>query len=381
MRLIVPNNLKLLASKLGLMQYARYFYMNKYFADMTSEYKKFLFTKDIPLPDSLIWEPTGKCNLRCKFCFINFDSTTKFKEMTFEDFKIMINKMPFIRHINMVGGELTLRHDLVDIIKYCKDKKIQVNFITNATIMPEKLIKDLGEFKDMTSVTVSIDGPQEIHNKVRGWDMAYQRAMESIRLMRKEGILVNVSSVITKDTIVYLKELLEEVKKAGVNYIELKIEKMYTKETIEESSKILSIENTIDNFPLSTGDSEMADYSFDELKIAINEIKDTSKRIGLPYGFLPFPLAKKLEQYYYRKYKTEDHFCKHLLTPRIDCSGNFVFCFAIKKIFGNILEQSFEDIWYCKELVEFRKKFLSSPVLPICQTCEKLVVVEEEKPK
>src|SRR3989344_4032614 len=108
MRLIINNKLKSLASRFGIMQYAREFYIKKYFADMCRDYLKFSASNDMPLPDSILWEPTGKCNLRCSFCFINFDSTTKVKEMNFEEFKVMMDKMPFLKHINMVGGELTL---------------------------------------------------------------------------------------------------------------------------------------------------------------------------------------------------------------------------------------------------------------------------------
>src|SRR3989338_11185611 len=135
MRLIVPNNLKLLASKLGLMQYARYFYMNKYFADMTSEYKKFLFTGDIPLPDTLIWEPTGKCNLRCRMCYINFSVTTKSKEMSLEDFKTMVNKIPTLKKTVLIGGELFLRKDIFDMLEFLRSKNIQAAIATNATLL------------------------------------------------------------------------------------------------------------------------------------------------------------------------------------------------------------------------------------------------------
>ncbi len=381
MRLIVSNKLKNFASRIGLLHFARDRYMKKYFNGLYRDYKKYISNNVMPLPDSIIWEPTGKCNLRCNFCFINFDSTAKVKEMDFNDFKIMMEKMPFIKHINMVGGELTLRSDLIDIIKYCKEKHVQINMITNATLMSENLIKNIAEHKDMTSVTVSIDGPEKIHNIVRGWDKAYQRAMESIKLMRKKGILVNVSSIITKENLSHIKELVKEIKNSGANYMELKFEKRYTKEIIEETAKMLNLENTINNFPLSVGDDVMPPYSIEELKVALNEYEDTADKLNLPFGYYPFFLKKRLNKYFYRLYKNEEHFCKHLLAPRIDCSGEFIFCFAIKKSFGNILKQSFEEIWYGKELEEFRKKFVNNPILPICITCEKLIVVEKPNKK
>ena len=48
--------------------------------------------------------------------------------------------------------------------------------------------------------------------------------------------------------------------------------------------------------------------------------------------------------------------------------------FYMEKKFGNILNQSFEKIWYGKELVDFREKFISNPIRI---TCEKLVINED----
>ena len=133
MQLSIPNNIKQLASNLGLMQYARRVYLKKYYSHLEDDYQKFIKTGDVPLPDTFIWEPTGKCNLRCKFCYINFGVTTKSKEMTFEDFKTMMNKMPFIKKITAIGGELTLRTDIIDILKFCREKNIKITLASNAT--------------------------------------------------------------------------------------------------------------------------------------------------------------------------------------------------------------------------------------------------------
>ncbi len=373
MHTTVSARIKLIAHKAGILSLARKIYTARYAASLIKKYKKFKSDGKLPLPDTIIWEPTGKCNLRCKFCYINFSVTSKTKEMNFDEFKIMMEKLPFIKHILMIGGELTLRNDLLDILDYLNSKGIKVLIGTNATLISESMVKSLTKYKNMLTVVVSIDGPEEIHNKIRGWNQAFQRSIANIKLMRKHGIFVSVVSVITKDNLDNLGDIATVVSTSKANNLALEFERMYTKESVSESAKLLGIENNFDNFPIAIGDRYLPDYSLEELENSISTFEKTAKKQSLTIGYMPVYFKDKLRQYFGRTLKNEEHFCKQLFVPRIDCSGNVIFCFAIKKSFGNILKQSFEEIWHGDELTEFRKKFLASPVLPICNTCEKLI--------
>ncbi len=373
----ISTKLKLVASDLGVMGVARKFYLNRYYSKLRGMYRSFLETGDIPLPDSLIWEPTGKCNLRCRMCYINFAVTTKSKEMSFEDFKIMVNKVPTLKNITLIGGELFLRRDIFEILEFLQTKGIKTAIATNGTLLSPPMIEKLEKYKEMSSVVVSIDGPEKIHNQIRGWQFAFQQSMKNVKAMRERGIFVSLVSVITKENMPHLKEIIDVAKESKANYIELEYERMYTKEMIEETAKALNIPNTYENFPLVSGDQELPEYSMEKLKLSLDDTEKAATDRGVVIGYMPFYFKEKLSSYYNRTVDGE-HFCKQLFIPRVDCEGNVIFCFAIKKPFGNILQQSFEEIWYGKELTDFRKRFLNNPVLPICKTCEKLITYEKE---
>ena len=179
-------------------------------------------------------------------------------------------------------------------------------------------------------------------------------------------------------TINPVKEIAKTVKDAGADYMEFEYERIYTEEIVEKSAKMIGFENTRENFPLSLSQNILPEYTFERLKEKIRDVENYAKKIGLTLGFQPFYFPERLEEYYNRAPRGE-HFCKHLFIPRIDCEGNVIFCFAIKKPFGNLTHQSFEEIWYGVELEHFREKFLSSGVLPICETCEKLVCLEKTR--
>lgn len=373
----ISTKLKLIASNLGIMSTARRLYLKRYFSQLQDKYRKFLETGDIPLPDTLIWEPTGKCNLRCRMCYINFSVTTKSKEMSLEDFKTMVNKIPTLKKITLIGGELFLRKDIFDMLEFLVSKDIKAGIATNATLLNPAMIEKLEKYKEHVSVVVSIDGPEKIHNQIRGWQFAFQQSMKNVKMMREKGIFVTLVSVITPENMPHMKEIIDVAKESKANYIELEYERMYTKEMLEETAKALNIPNTYENFPIVAGPKEMPEYSMEKLKINLNETEKAATDRGIVLGYMPFYFKEQLPEYYNRTLKGE-HFCKQLFIPRIDCEGNVIFCFAIKKPFGNILKQSFEDIWFGKELSDFRRRFLNNPILPICKTCEKLVIYEKD---
>ncbi|HIH26114.1 radical SAM protein [Candidatus Woesearchaeota archaeon] len=379
----VPNKLKNLASNLGVMNVARKYYLKKYYENLEDKFHEYRESGKVPMPDTLIWEPTGKCNLRCRMCYINFAVTTKVREMTLDEFKIMINKIPSLKKIMMIGGELFLRKDIFDMLEFLRTKGILATVATNATLLKPDMIEKLAEYKDMTNVTVSVDGPEKIHNQIRGKEFAFQRSMENIKEMRKKGLFVNVVSVITKENIDYFPDLIKVIKESGANYMELEYERIYNAEIVKKTSEILGIPHTIDNFPIvGTDNSLMPEYTIERLRISMDAAENMAKKVGMTVGYMPFDFKENLEDYYHRSTETDrEHFCKHLFIPRIDCSGNFIFCFAIKKPMGNILTQNFEEVWYGEEFTKFRDTFLNNKVLPICETCEKMIICKKSDKK
>lgn len=125
-------------------------------------------------------EVTEKCNMRCGYCIYNPHIEHRrnhgFKDMSFEIAKKAIqylkSKSPDEKEIfiNFYGGEPLLQ---IDLIKKCvnfirriiKDKKIYFSLTTNGILITRDIAKFLS-YEDF-SVTVSLDGPEELHNKYR----------------------------------------------------------------------------------------------------------------------------------------------------------------------------------------------------------------------
>ncbi len=95
-----------------------------------------------------------------------------------------------------------LRNDLFDIVQLFYGQGIrEFGFVTNGS-MTKKIISFVDQAKKLKEVKiyiqVSLDGPQAVHDAIRRYKGAYQRAMETIQSLRHQGFACGVQTVISK---------------------------------------------------------------------------------------------------------------------------------------------------------------------------------------
>lgn len=127
----------------------------------------------------LILQVTQNCNLRCKYCVYSGSYTNRVhtnKRMDFEiakkavDFYYDHSKNTEIASVSFYGGEPLLEFELINkVVAYCEKKfagkQLNINMTTNATLLTRKIMDFLQSHK--VNLTISLDGPEEIHNEGR----------------------------------------------------------------------------------------------------------------------------------------------------------------------------------------------------------------------
>lgn len=134
-------------------------------------------------PFELNFAITYKCNSRCNTCNIwKFGNRNARKELSLRQIERFAKNSNFINWIRLTGGEPFLRKDYTDIVRVL-DKYMNLHLISTPTngLMPELVYKNveavLKFFKGRYVITVSLDGPKDVHDRIRikgSWDRAIE---------------------------------------------------------------------------------------------------------------------------------------------------------------------------------------------------------------
>ncbi|MDD3735463.1 MAG: radical SAM protein [Candidatus Pacebacteria bacterium] len=154
------------------------------------------------------------CNLRCKHCCqANYTNT-----MSFEQVEFILDALykAGVFEITLVGGELFLHPNVEEIIKLCCGKySFGTTVVTNGTLLEPSLIKGLLRFRNTLSFLVSLEGVGEVNDKIRGKGV-FQKVDKTLRLLKKEGFYVEISTTINNFNIEHYQRLIDYSKFLGV---------------------------------------------------------------------------------------------------------------------------------------------------------------------
>ncbi len=146
--------------------------------------------KDLRYPHRFTYILTYRCQFKCRIC--NIWNKPSAEEMTLEQIKKFFEKSNQFYWVNLSGGEIFLRSDLAEIIevlfKNCK-RLFLLDFPTNGfqtTVILDTVKRILNTYKlPKLLVTVSLDGPRQVHEQLRNVEGSWLRAVETFRQLRK----------------------------------------------------------------------------------------------------------------------------------------------------------------------------------------------------
>lgn len=184
------------------------------------------------------------CNLKCMMChprqssaiavewkqlkkwngpvhtnmYADFD--LKQKQTFYEEMDMIL---PNTMEVKFTGGEPLMNQDILDLLHYMKDKgyskTITLNIITNGTLLPEKFMSVIGDFKKVNCM-VSVDGVFELNDYQRVGSKFKDVDNTISKLQQYPNINVLIGAAITAINCGKIDELLLYAKHKGV-YIDL----------------------------------------------------------------------------------------------------------------------------------------------------------------
>ncbi len=173
------------------------------------------------------WHLTENCNLSCRHCYQGEQVTD---EMPLADIKRAIAEaadmvtawsedygVTFSRSINITGGEPLLRRDLFTILDDVRRQGFGCYLLTNGTLVTNDVAKALVELK-IKGVQVSIEGPEEIHDSIRGKG-SFTAAVSGVEHLVDAGISVTINVTLSSLNASFLKHIIALASHIGARRI------------------------------------------------------------------------------------------------------------------------------------------------------------------
>ena len=125
---------------------------------------------------------TFRCNSRCQMCFIWKNPTEPGEEIG----PATLERLPGgFDNVNVSGGEPTLRKDLAEIIDVLHPKGRIIEISSNG-LHAERIVPIIKRHPNV-KVRFSLEGPEEVNNRIRGERDGFVRKTNGLRALREAG--------------------------------------------------------------------------------------------------------------------------------------------------------------------------------------------------
>lgn len=166
---------------------------------------------------------TNRCNLSCVYCGRNEneDNSCVKQELSADEWISIFEdaKTVGLKKVNMTGGEIFCRKDVLEIIERTIDLGLDVSIETNGTIVTEEQIKALSKFKDHLSISISLDGiKKDTNDKTRGIG-SFDKTFKTINIIKKYDIPLRIITVLSRNNYDEIPELAKTIhEKLGLGF-------------------------------------------------------------------------------------------------------------------------------------------------------------------
>jgi len=169
-------------------------------------------------------EITGMCNMHCRHCRAVKEPH---RHLTLEEVqKILLfinkNKGDNFR-VTLSGGEPFLHPQIVEILGMLKKSNIENVLITsNGSCITKEILEKIEKIgiKKMC-IQISLDSVnKETHDKFRGFEGAYDKALKALKLIKTFiGLMASIRATLTHSTLKEVGEIVDLSRKLGVDRV------------------------------------------------------------------------------------------------------------------------------------------------------------------
>lgn len=186
---------------------------------------------------------TNRCNLNCRYCFVDVNKIQK-DDFTLEEWKKTLRdlKRNGGESVTLMGGEALMAEGVDELIHYGKKLGLNVEMTTNGYLID----KHVDAMKKLDAVMISIDGSNPAVNDANRGKGSHRKAIEAIKKIKSWGVPVRLNCVVTKSNYEDLDDILDMADELDT-WITLSLTADFPEEAKElEKELMLSKEEVVD---------------------------------------------------------------------------------------------------------------------------------------
>jgi radical SAM protein with 4Fe4S-binding SPASM domain len=335
------------------------------------------------------------CNLRCKMCgqwgetgaYFAYDNAKRKARLEIDAIDRVLGELaPLgLKLVDMEGGETLLYPEFEELLLRMRRRDLHVKFATNGTLL-HKFADAIVE-SGVKSITVSLDGDRETHNKIRGSSWVYDRTLQGLRVLaetkrrkRRNNPLVQIAFTMNRHNgAATLKGLCHGLRGQGLaDVLEIKLTPIFVPEWAEKAYlQLVQSYFNVDEGILSPGGfrEDYSDFAEEARSIVevVTELQGESFDFFLePLPHIPFDQIPRLYSDY--TWDLGRAPCPVPFDePTVDADGNVYPCNLFTDVplsMGDIHTFGFLEIWQGPRFAQFRRMLMENGgLLPICSRC------------
>jgi len=162
-----------------------------------------------------VWEITLKCNLACSHCGSRAGHA-RATELTTEEAFDLVRQMAEvgIKEVTLIGGEAFMRPDWLQIAEAINQAGMLCSMTTGGygiSLETARRMKEAG----IATVSVSIDGKEETHDRLRGRQGSWKYAFKTMSHLKEVGIKFGCNTQINRLSAPEFPCIYEHIRDAG----------------------------------------------------------------------------------------------------------------------------------------------------------------------
>src|SRR5436190_1633544 len=310
----------------------------------------------------VILMPHSACNCRCMMCDIWKDNQN-LRQLTEEDVRELLATLKKFgtRQVVMSGGEALLNPKFFKLCAILHNQNIKISVLSTGLALKKNAEQILRWVDD---VIVSLDGNEDIHDRIRNIPQAYQKLKEGVQVIKaiEPQFKITGRSVIHKLNFRQWPSIIDAAMEIGLDQISFLPADVSSHAFNRE---ILWSESRQHEILLDEAD-------LPELNLAVeNVIRNYHRELESHFIAESPEKLRKIYTYYAAFYRHNPFPYKKCNAPWvstvIEADGTVRPCFFHAPI-GNIKQHSLEEILNSEESIRFRKQ-LNIDTDSTCTTC------------